>query len=214
MSVEKWTPERRRGLTRNALVEAAAVVFARRGFEGASLDEIAETAGFTRSAIYKNFGGKEELFLAVLDRSVEQNLSAFSGQFAPGTPLAALSPDELARAWRQLLATDVDTFALNLEFRLYALRNPDVRERYVAHQRRLLTLVSEFIEQQTAAAGLHLAMPAAEIARIVDAASQGLLEAAYLDPEGGDQFAEFLALIMPALVSDRVAPRDPEGPLL
>ena len=51
MPVERWTPERRRELTRTALIEAAAQVFARRGFYGASLDEIAETAGFTRGAI-------------------------------------------------------------------------------------------------------------------------------------------------------------------
>ena len=46
--VEKWTPERRRARTRTALVDAARYVFARKGFEGASLDEIADTAGYTR----------------------------------------------------------------------------------------------------------------------------------------------------------------------
>ena len=64
VAVEKWTPERRRQLTRDTLIEAAAAVFARRGFHGASLDEIAETAGFTRGAIYKNFADKEDLFFA------------------------------------------------------------------------------------------------------------------------------------------------------
>ena len=65
--VEKLTPARRRELTRAALLDAAASVFAQRGFEGASLDEIAEAAGFTRGAIYKNFDGKEDLFFAVFD---------------------------------------------------------------------------------------------------------------------------------------------------
>src|SRR5436309_8046773 len=72
--VERWTPERRRELTRTALVDAAAEVFARRGFHDASLDEIAETAGFTRGAIYKNFGIKEELFYAVGERQNELTL--------------------------------------------------------------------------------------------------------------------------------------------
>ncbi|MFP5380534.1 MAG: TetR family transcriptional regulator, partial [Vicinamibacteria bacterium] len=66
--VEKLTPERRRQQTRDVLIEAATEVFARRGFEGAALEEIAETAGFTRGAIYKNFAGKEDLFFAVTDR--------------------------------------------------------------------------------------------------------------------------------------------------
>src|SRR2546430_8969285 len=54
MAVEKLTPERRRQLTRDTLLDAAAVVFARRGFHGASLEEIAETAGVTRGALYKH----------------------------------------------------------------------------------------------------------------------------------------------------------------
>src|SRR5437667_6166963 len=75
--VERLTPERRRALTRTALVEAAAEVFARRGFHAASLDEIAETAGFTRGAIYSNFSGKEDLLLAVLDQYTDRQLEAF-----------------------------------------------------------------------------------------------------------------------------------------
>ncbi len=69
--VEKLTPARRREMTRAALLDAAETVFARRGFEGASLDEIAEAAGFTRGAIYKNFDGKEDLFFALFDREID-----------------------------------------------------------------------------------------------------------------------------------------------
>ena len=50
---ERWTQERRRQHTRELLLDAAEEVFARRGFEGASLEEIAEAAGYTRGAIYK-----------------------------------------------------------------------------------------------------------------------------------------------------------------
>ena len=76
--VEKWTPERRRARTRAALLEAARFVFARKGFEGASLDEIAETAGYTRGAIYKHFRGKEDLLFAVYDQVNEQALERYS----------------------------------------------------------------------------------------------------------------------------------------
>ena len=47
MPAEKWTPERRRQLTREALVASARDVFANRGFHAASLEEIADEAGFT-----------------------------------------------------------------------------------------------------------------------------------------------------------------------
>src|SRR5438270_13213848 len=75
--VDKLTPERRRELTRTTLIDAAADVFAKRGFHSASLEEIAETAGFTRGAIYKNFENKEELFFAVIERRVDAQLSRF-----------------------------------------------------------------------------------------------------------------------------------------
>ena len=78
MAVQPLTPERRRELTKTALVEAAADVFAKRGFEGASLEEIAEAAGFSRGAIYSNFGSKEDLMLAVVERYNETLVGAFS----------------------------------------------------------------------------------------------------------------------------------------
>jgi AcrR family transcriptional regulator len=47
-------------------------VFLRRGFHGASLDEIAEEAGYTTGAVYSNFKGKDDLFLAVMDAEVQR----------------------------------------------------------------------------------------------------------------------------------------------
>ena len=52
--------------TRQELVAAAARVFARKGFAGASLEEIAEAAGYSTGAVYYNFAGKEELFLELI----------------------------------------------------------------------------------------------------------------------------------------------------
>ncbi len=52
--------------TRQRLLDAAAHVFAREGFAGASVDEIAGVAGFTTGALYSNFATKEELFLELL----------------------------------------------------------------------------------------------------------------------------------------------------
>ena len=62
VTVEKWTPERRMERTRSALIASARHVFATRRFEGASLDEIADEAGYTRGAIYRHFANKEDLF--------------------------------------------------------------------------------------------------------------------------------------------------------
>src|SRR5271163_4144869 len=121
MTAEKWTPERRRQLTREALVASARDVFAQRGFHAASLEEIAEAAGFSRGAVYSNFENKEELFFAVLDRHVELQLAAFDAFLEDsGGPVAAADED-VARAWRRLTAgSDPQWLALSLEFRLYA----------------------------------------------------------------------------------------------
>src|SRR3954468_10872184 len=90
METQRLTRERRRELTRTALLDAALQVFARRGFAGASLDEIAETAGFTRGAIYKNFPNKEELLFAVFERGITSELDEFTNAFSGG-PGAAVS---------------------------------------------------------------------------------------------------------------------------
>src|SRR5260370_10335100 len=75
-SIERLTPTRRRELTRRTLLEAAAVVFSREGFHGASLDEVAAAAGFTKGAVYSNFKSKEDLFLALLEDHLEDTLAA------------------------------------------------------------------------------------------------------------------------------------------
>lgn len=201
--VEKWTPERRRQLTRDALIEAAAHVFTRRGFHAASLDEIAETAGFTRGAIYKNFADKEELFFAVFDRSIEVNLANFADRMDGSDPIAELDASKLAEIWQSVRGSDPDSYMLGLEFRLYALRNPEVRERYAAHMRAMRDLIVRFIEERTEEAGITLAVPVEEVAIIVEAASEGFLEAAYLDPKLGNLFERFLELFMPLMLGDQ-----------
>ena len=202
VAVERWTPDRRRELTRTALLEAAAVVFARRGFYGASLDEIADAAGFTRGAIYKNFEDKEGLFLATIDRHAQRSLAAFSEFFeeqGPGS--VALDAEALAGAFRQILVRAPEWYALELEARLYALRNPGFRERYVANSRAMTDAVARFMEELSANAAFSLRRPAGELARMVEVASEGFLAWAYLDPDGGELFRTFFALLLDAIVA-------------
>src|SRR4051794_34948493 len=57
--------------TRQALVAAAAEVFAEKGYERAGVAEIARRAGLTTGAIYSNFSGKAELLLEAIDMRVD-----------------------------------------------------------------------------------------------------------------------------------------------
>src|SRR5437016_12354998 len=76
--------EAQRALTRTRLLEAAKRVFARRGFHAASLEEIAREAGATTGAIYSNFAGKEELFLALFEDHVASQIRKYREIFAQG----------------------------------------------------------------------------------------------------------------------------------
>ena len=199
MPVEKLTPERRRQQTRDVLIAAATEVFARRGFEGAALEEIAETAGFTRGAIYKNFDDKEDLFFAVTDRLNEQVIEAFR-------TIAPESPNDwdiarLANLWRASVdGESEDLFAIGKEYELYVLRNPESRPRAVAHRRRQRDLVGSFIDEVAEQSGMSLRLPSATLAAIILAAADGLTYTARID--GEDLFAPFLELLNAGMVGD------------
>jgi AcrR family transcriptional regulator len=198
--VERLTPERRRALTRTTLIDAAADVFARRGFHAASLEEIAETAGFTRGAIYKNFENKEELFFAVIERRIDAQLNRFSEVLRQDSAAAA-DPHKLASIWEGVLAfDDKEWFTLDLEFRLYAMRNDDARRRWVTHERELHDLVARFIEEQQQALGVSVTIDADTLAGIVVPASQGFWQWAALDPDQAHFYTAFLELLIKATV--------------
>jgi AcrR family transcriptional regulator len=190
------TQERRRERTRNLLLDAAKEVFAQRGFEGASLEEIAEAAGYTRGAIYKHFSGKEELFLAVNKRYNEGFLQGFADNIDPSVPLEQLDLASIAKQWHAMQYSDPHDFALGFEFNLFVLRHPESRE-VVAQQRlELARMIAQFIEEQAERIGQTLRMPSLIVARLVLACSDGLQLATFLDAGEGDLYEPFLEMLL------------------
>ena len=61
---------------RRQLLDAAMEVFVARGYHAAAMDEIAERAGVSKPVLYQHFPGKQELYLALLDESVEKLIEA------------------------------------------------------------------------------------------------------------------------------------------
>jgi AcrR family transcriptional regulator len=202
VTLEPLTRERRRALTRDTIVAAAAEVFGRRGFEGAALEEIAETAGFTRGAIYKNFSGKEDLFFAVADRDFAERLQTLSTLLAFRSDFG---PAAVAALWRDTLLGTADDLALHMEVRLYAVRNPEVKVRLAQHQRTTRRALADFIVEQTTAAGVELLIPAATFAALLDAATWGIAESIAIDDDA-TLLDEFFALIVPAACAEPSAP--------
>jgi AcrR family transcriptional regulator len=195
MAVERLTPERRRELTRSALVEAAADVFARRGFEGASLDEIAEAAGFTRGAIYSNFGSKEDLMLAVVERYNETLVEAFSDTLGRATDISQEEMTVSAAAlWRDLIRRDPNLTALNLEFRLRALRNPAFRARFLELMHENDKRIADLIAREAKTYGIRLKYDPADLAQILNAATVGMSELAGVDVEQAERYDHLIEM--------------------
>jgi AcrR family transcriptional regulator len=67
--------EESRLLTRAKLLESARTVVAREGYESASVDRIAEEAGFSKGAFYSNFNSKEEIILELLEKHSLQDVT-------------------------------------------------------------------------------------------------------------------------------------------
>src|SRR5271163_1891448 len=69
----RMSREQGRANTRERLLVAARSVFARSGFHGASVEEIAAEPGFSTGALYSNFDGKEDLFLVLMEREIDEH---------------------------------------------------------------------------------------------------------------------------------------------
>ena len=179
---ERWTRERRMEQTRTVLLDAAEQVFADRGYAG-SLEDIAEAAGYTRGAIYAQFGGKDELFLAVIERHRQRFLDGFADVM-----------DSFDR-FGDIGATDArQAAALNYEFTLFLMRNPAARERVAAQRRETVRSLAEYITKGIARLGGSLKIPAEPLARVLLATNDGVTLASHLD--GEDLYRTFLQLVM------------------
>ncbi|ORB28214.1 TetR/AcrR family transcriptional regulator [Mycolicibacterium parafortuitum] len=191
--VERWTKERRTEHTRQILLDAAEEVFARKGLTGAALEEIADAAGFTRGAIYSQFGAKEKLFLAVVDRQRQRFLDGFAEIMMSFHRLSDVDVDELAERWRQL-SSGADRAALGYELTLYLLRNPQARASVAAQRRETVRALGEFISKNVARIGGTLSMEAETLARIVLAANDGVTLDSHID--GEDLYRPYLQLVI------------------
>jgi AcrR family transcriptional regulator len=197
--VERWTRERRRQHTRDLLLDAAEGIFAAKGFEGASLDEIADTAGYTRGAIYKHFANKEDLFMAVNQRFNERFLTGFLDLIDPSTEPEDLDLAAMAKRWHDLQKRDITRgYALGAEFSLYVLRNPHVRDRVAEQRRATAQMIADFMTEQAARLGVGFRIPPLTLARIALAAGDGLEIASYLDKTDDDLYEPFLELLLSA----------------
>ncbi len=184
MAIEPLTPERRRQQTREHLLAAAAQVFAERGFHGASLDEVAAVAGFTKGAVYSNFKSKEDLFLALFkanyDREMDELRTALGSSEVP--PEARLS-DFVDLIREQTRQAGSNFGILYLEFWLYAARNPAAREQLAKLNSEAVKDTAEIIEAERKRQGIEPTETAERTARIIEVLFRGIGLLRVLQPE-------------------------------
>jgi AcrR family transcriptional regulator len=167
--------------TRRKLLAAAERIFARDGFEAARLEDIAAGAGYTRGAFYANFGGKEEIFFALLEQWVWQRIdsvrAALRKQKTPRQKLAAL------RKHYAEIAKDRRVVLISLEFKLFALRHPEAYARLQDRHRRLRAMWGELVAELLEALGRTLPISNTAASAACGSLAQGLLLEQLVDPK-------------------------------
>jgi AcrR family transcriptional regulator len=165
---------------RELVLAAARRVFLACGYASASLEAIAEEAGFSKGVVYSQFESKADLFLALLQKRIDERAEQ-------NERLAArLDGRELARAVPELALdlrrTEPEWTQLVLEFRLHAARVPELSQRYAElHKRTVERLASVFARLHERAGTTPLYAPEV-MARLALAMGVGVFMERLSDP--------------------------------
>jgi AcrR family transcriptional regulator len=189
--------------TRSCLMQSAAKVFARRGLQQASIDEVAGDAGFTKGAFYANFKSKEELFLAMLDERFAQRIDAIDRVWTSGGDLR----DKTRQAGQDFAdyLDDEEWARLFFEFAAYAARNEDFRQELVTRYRALRERVADLYTRSKEQMGIEPAIPADQVAAMIFAMGNGLALEKLLEPDvvADDAFGTMLMAFFAGLAATR-----------
>ena len=196
--------EERKARTRVDLLAAARTVFLRRGFHGATLDEIAEEAGYTKGAVYSNFAGKDDLYLALLEAHYDRRVSAYVDLMFDQETFE----DAVQAVGRFMVEADMrepDWLPTLAEFVAHAARDESLREAYVAVRERFLAAIAHVIDVLVTRHGLALRVPPLEAARASSVLARGYSAERRLDPDAAspEMFVELHAGFMRGLTVPR-----------
>jgi AcrR family transcriptional regulator len=178
----RLTRKEKQAQTRSCLMHSAAKVFARRGLQQASIDEVAEDAGFTKGAFYANFKNKEELFLAMLDERFTERVEDIERVIAgEGTTSekARRAGDDFAK----MMSADPEWRRLFFEFSAYAARNEDFRQELVTRYRWMRDRIAAALRARHEELGIEPALPFEQVALMTCAMANGVALETMLEGE-------------------------------
>lgn len=178
---ERLSRAESRTLTRERLLDAAAEVFNRLGYHGASLEAVAEAAGYTKGAVYSNFATKGDLFIALHRRYTARRMADQSAA------MASLSLEQLADQGGAILVEQARTQEswdlLQLEFWLAAMRDPELRAAMARDNDELWAPMGAAFEEKLAGGSSTPPFSGIEFAKLVSALGSGLILQLYIDPD-------------------------------
>ncbi|MDM4763864.1 TetR/AcrR family transcriptional regulator [Galbitalea sp. SE-J8] len=187
-----------RSEVRERLLAAAAALFAQRGIAGASLDDIAASAGFTKGAIYSNFATKSELIVALMDHLTTAQLDATEKLIAVGGRDEASMAQVIRTAYGPITPERRAGWALATELRLHTERHPEALPGFVRTRLAVHDQVRGWVQGYLA---LHpetrLALTPDEVASVCNAILAGLALDADVPgtPTAGDLIVKVLLAI-------------------
>jgi len=172
MARKRLTRVESKARTRAYLLEAAAALFTRQGFEGTSVEQIAEEAGYTKGALYTHFESKEDLFVALLESTVRTQIEDLRDRI-----VAEESPTARYGLLRQVCARwgrDQEAAMLDAELRLAGARNPALGATLASLADQLYGTLAGLIAGVAADAGVTLPLPARDVAPLLHIAATGV----------------------------------------
>jgi AcrR family transcriptional regulator len=193
--------DEQKALTRGRLLDSAEVVFARNGFHGASVEEIAREAGATSGALYSNFASKEDLFLALFEERIATDVGDYSQIVAEGATLEQQARG-VADHWMEILGERPDYFPLLIEFWAYAIHEPQLRARLAGRFAALRSASARLVLQGAQRQGFPPNAEAGEfVGQLINALGNGLALEKLTDPDAVPDglFGDMLVVIFQAL---------------
>jgi AcrR family transcriptional regulator len=207
---QRLTRAEAKARTRGLLLEAAAQTFARKGYVGSSVEDIAEAAGFSIGALYSNFANKEELFLELsstynADRIAEASEALLARNADPDEAVGAVS-----RLLVDAADKDVDFALLQAEFWLYAVRNPQVLDRMAERMREPRAALEQLVANALDRRPTPPEATSKAVAAIVAALFEGLVRQRRIDPAQVPEelFGQALKWLFAGIRLDSADPRD------
>jgi AcrR family transcriptional regulator len=192
--------DEQKALTRRRLLDSAEAVFARSGFYGASVDELAREAGATTGALYSNFAGKEDLFLALFEERIATDVGDYSQIVAEGATIEQQARGA-ADHWMEILRERPDYFPLLIEFWAYAIRESELREHLAERLAALRSASGRLFMEAAERYGPSPPVEASEfVGLLINALGNGLAFEKLADPDAvpDSLYGDMLVLIFKA----------------